>query len=163
MKQSVPSRCDGFPKHRYRIALMGVLLMVVLAFGAFSFTPAAHAATSMQTSSSVHAAAAVPDTGYASEVGAISYAWSVLILGYNQYGNLAETCLNITNTPPHGNVKYNWWWAGPLWVAYYHSSSANHSPYNCPSNASINTSCWYYSCYTVPAYYGAVYWVSDYT
>ena len=48
------------PQWRYRGVLVTALLAVVLGVGVLSFTPAAHAASRVQTSSAVHSTGALP-------------------------------------------------------------------------------------------------------
>jgi hypothetical protein len=137
-------------KWRHRVALTAALLAVVLVFSAFSFAPAAHAASSSQASSPAPAAVMVPASGAYAQIGVVSEAWSVWIEGYNQYGQWVTHCLNIPSTPPNGNVLYNWWWNGlyrsngVTTLFFYHPEPGYSQPYNCPAGDSNQDSCWAY-------------------
>ncbi len=135
MNQPITLQPTRLPERGPRTVLLALLLGAVLVYGAFSFAPAAHAASLAHPSSPVHAAGVVPDSGTFAQIGADSYAWSVYIQGYNQYGNLTHNCLNITATPPNASVLYNWWWNGNFGVSltFYHSSRGYSQPYGCPN------------------------------
>lgn len=146
MKQSFFSRVAHLPKWRHRVALTTALLAVLLVFSAFSFAPAAHAASNSQTSSLAPAAVMAPQSGAYAQIGVVSTAWSVWIGGINQYGQPVRYCLNIPSTPPNGTVLSNWWWNGTYGVDldFYHAAPGYSQPYNCPVNDPNTDSCWAY-------------------
>ena len=107
-------------KRGYRVALVGMVLAMVLAFGAFSHHSTAHASLA------------------SSQLAFLDYrgtVYSIKISGPNQNGVSTSVCWS---TPGFETVTSNWWWASTTYVTLYSDSG-------CTRRIGSNNSLWFNS------------------
>lgn len=106
------------PQHQYwvaRVAWVGMFL-ALLAFGAFSQAPTAHASSHIAAdcSSPCRQSSQLVFLDYRTDI------YSIRVIGANQYGT--STVSPCWQTPSFETVFYNWWWASDTVVYLYHTS-----------------------------------------
>ena len=109
MEKLFSSSLACLPWRAYHVAVLGVLLAVMLACSAFSFTPAAQA-------TSVAPAGPKGSKQLAIVYLERSHPLSVLIAGANQYGMPVHQCFN---TPTSVNYDRGQWWRGPARLSFF--------------------------------------------